>query len=175
MLKKIITGAAYVCLIVVLGLAIRYFMAGSTTPAINSKPLFSAQLLDPQGVKQNLSQYQGKIIVLNLWATWCPPCREEMPELNALYLEYKSKNVVVLGVALDDLASVITFLKSSPVNYPVYITENEAMDLGAELGNDQGVLPYTVIINSDGSVIKTFFGRINKPLLEGTIKTLLPR
>jgi len=175
MLKKIITASAYVCLIVILGLVIRYFMVSSSKPAIDSKPLFSTQLLTPQGVKQNLSQYQGKIIVLNLWATWCPPCREEMPELNALYQEYKDKNVVVLGVALDELASVITFLKSSSVNYPIYITENEAMDLGAELGNDQGVLPYTVIINSDGSVIKTFFGRISKPLLEGTIKTLLPQ
>jgi len=175
MLKKIITASAYVCLIVILGLAIRYFMASSNKPEIDTKPAFNTQLLSPQGVKQNLSQYQGKIIVLNLWATWCPPCREEMPELNALYQDYKDKNVVVIGVALDDLASVITFLKSSPVNYPIYITENEAMDLGAELGNDQGVLPYTVIINSDGSVIKTFFGRISKPLLEGTIKTLLPQ
>jgi len=174
MLKKIITTAAYLLLIIILGLAIRNFIVGSSKPAINTKPLFTAQLINPQGVKQNISQYQGKIIVLNFWATWCPPCREEMPELSALYQEYKNKNVVVLGVALDDLASVITYLKSSPVNYPIYISENEGMDLGAELGNDQGVLPYTVIIDTDGNVIKTFFGRINKQLLESTIKTLLP-
>jgi len=174
MLKKIITTAAYLLLIIILGLAIRNFMVGSSKPAINTKPLFTAQLINPQGVKQDISQYQGKIIVLNFWATWCPPCREEMPELSALYQEYKNKNVVVLGVALDDLASVITFLKSSPVNYPIYISENEGVDLGTELGNDQGVLPYTVIIDTDGNVIKTFFGRINKQLLESTIKTLLP-
>ena len=81
---------------------------------------------------------------------------------------------MVLGLAIDDLALVKEFLQTSPVNYPIFIAENESMELGTELGNDQGVLPYTVIIDADGNVIKTFFGRISKPLLEETLKTLLP-
>ncbi|MEY3882783.1 MAG: hypothetical protein RLZZ379_61 [Pseudomonadota bacterium] len=125
------------------------------------------------GVSQALSQYQGKIIVLNFWATWCSPCREEMPELSQLYEEYKSKNVVVLGVAVDELALVKEFSQATPVSYPLFAAENDGMNLTANLGNDKGILPYTVIIKPDGSVVKTFFGRINKALILASLKPLL--
>lgn len=176
MLKKTLIIIVGLILLISLGLAVRRFSVSmdNNNTNINTAPLFTASLIDTQGAKQNLSQYQGKIIVLNFWATWCPPCREEMPELSQLHQEFQNKNVVVLGLAMDELALVKDFLQSSPVNYPIFITENESMELGTELGNDKGVLPYTIIINADGNIIKTFFGRISKPLLETTLKTLLP-
>jgi hypothetical protein len=82
---------------------------------------------------------------------------------------------VVLGIAEDELPLVQEYLGSSPVTYPIFIAENDAMNLGANLGNDKGVLPYTVIIAADGSVIDTFFGRISKSLLEKTLQNLLPQ
>lgn len=175
MLKKVLITIACLGLLISLGLAVRHFSVNSrgNNNIINTAPLFAASLTDVQGLKQNLSQYKGKIIVLNFWATWCPPCREEMPALSQLYQEYQNKNVVVLGIAIDELALVKDFLLSSPVNYPILISDNESMDLSTELGNDKDVLPYTVIINADGNVIDTFFGRISKPLLETTIQTLL--
>lgn len=182
MLKKPLSFIAYLTVLIILGLAVRHFAINpiydkpvNNKQKINSAPLFSTPLTDLQGVKQNLSQYKGKIIVLNFWATWCPPCREEMPELSQLQLEYKNRNVVVLGVAEDEWPLVKEYLQSSPVTYPIFIAENEGMNLGTDLGNDKGVLPYTVIIGADGSVIDTFYGRINKPLLEKSLQNLLPQ
>jgi len=177
MLKKSLSIITYLTILVILGLAVRHFAINPITnkpPAISGAALFNASLTDAQGIKQNLNQYKGKIIVVNFWATWCPPCREEMPELSLLQQEYKNKNVVVLGIAEDELALVKEHLQSSPVMYPVFIADNENMNLGESLGNDKAVLPYTVIINSDGIVIDTFFGRITKELLEKSIQNLLP-
>jgi thiol-disulfide isomerase/thioredoxin len=182
MLKKPLSFIAYLTILIILGLAVRHFAINpmydnqvNSKPKISSAPLFTTPLTNIQGVQQNLSQYKGKIIVLNFWATWCPPCREEMPELSQLQLEYKNKNVVVLGIAEDELPLVNEYLQSSPVTYPVFIAENDAMNLGANLGNDKGVLPYTVIIGADGDVIDTFYGRISKPLLEKYLLSLLPK
>ena len=182
MLKKPLTFIAYLITLIILGLLVRHYAINpiyenseSSKVEISSAPLFTTPLTNLQGLKQDLSQYKGKIIVLNFWATWCPPCREEMPELSELQLEYKNKNVVVIGIAEDELPLVQEYLQSSPVSYPIFIAENEAMNLGAKLGNDKGVLPYTVMIGADGRVIDTFYGRISKQLLEMSLQNLLPK
>lgn len=178
MLKKSLIAIACLAFLIGLGLTVRHFSvstAANANSGISSAPLFAASLTDTQGVKQNLNQYQGKIIVLNFWATWCPPCREEMPELSQLHQEFQNRNVVVLGVAIDELALVKDFLQTSPVSYPIFVADIERMDLSNQLGNSQDVLPYTVIINADGSIIKTFFGRISKPLIAETMQSILPQ
>lgn len=175
MLKKPLSFIAYLSLLVILGLAVRHFAINPIQEASKAAAtlLFSARMMDANGIKQNLDQYRGKIIVLNFWATWCPPCREEMPELSQLHLEYQNKNVVVIGIAEDELAPVQEYLHTSPVSYPVFIAENEHMELGSSLGNHQAVLPYTVIIDANGNVLQSFFGKINKPLLEKALQNLL--
>lgn len=182
MLKKILPKLVYLVIMFVLGFVIYYFFLGPNSilkdsdndnGKLSAQSLFSANLLNPDGVSQDLSQYKGKVIVLNFWATWCPPCREEMPELSALNKEYQDKNVVVLGIAIDELAQVKSFTQETPVSYPLFAAEEDGMSLGNSLGNDKGVLPYTVIINSDGKVVKPFFGRITKPLLETVLNPLL--
>lgn len=179
MLKKILSAIATVAVMMALGFAIyHYFLTPNNSSTqdsgLSTQAFFAANLPNENGVSQALSQYQGKIIVLNFWATWCAPCREEMPELSELYAEYKTKNVVVLGVAIDELALVKEFSLATPVSYPLFAAENDGMNLGINLGNDKGILPYTVIIKDDGSVVKTFFGRINKSLIASTLKPLLP-
>ena len=178
MLKKILSAIAYLAVTMALGFAIYHFVLSpnsrsSQSAALATQALFAANLPNENGVSQALSQYKGKIIVLNFWATWCSPCREEMPELSQLYEEYKSKNVVVLGVAVDELALVKEFSQATPVSYPLFAAENDGMNLTANLGNDKGILPYTVIIKPDGSVVRTFFGRINKALILASLKPLL--
>jgi len=182
MLKKPLSFIAYLTILIILGLGVRHFAINpiydnpvNTKVEMSSAPLFNTPLTDLQGTQQNLSQYKGKIIVVNFWATWCPPCREEMPELSQLQSEYKNRNVVVLGIAEDEMPLVKEYLQSSPVTYPIFIAENEGMNLGANLGNDKGVLPYTVIIGADGSVIETFYGKISKVLLEKSLLNLLSR
>lgn len=188
MLKRILHSIGYLAVMLCLGFAIYYYflspnkvLSNSNTNISNAKystlstqEFFAANLPNENGVDQALRQYKGKIIVLNFWATWCPPCREEMPELSQLHQEYQNKNVAVLGVAIDEQGLVKEFTQSTPVSYPLFAAENEGMALGNNLGNDKGVLPYTVIINTDGSVVKTYFGRISKSLLETTLSTLLP-
>lgn len=177
MLKKIISFSAYLIVIVILGLVIRYFAYNPlVSPSqINTAPFFSTTLIDTNNVKTSLEQYRGKIIVLNFWATWCPPCREEMPELSQLQTAYQDKNVVVIGVAIDEVAAVNEYLQTSPVSYPILLSENESMDLAMQLGNEQAVLPYTVIIDANGNVIDTFLGRITLPLLEKSLLKLMPQ
>lgn len=135
----------------------------------STQALFAANFPDEKGQTQALKQYAGKIVVLNFWATWCEPCRDEMPELSTLHSESKNKNIVVLGVAIDDVNAINEFSKQTKVSYPLFAADMQGMELASNLGNDKGVLPYTVIIRADGSVAKTYFGRVTKPLLEETL------
>lgn len=184
MLKKPLAFITYLLILVMLGLGVRHFainpqedtssglLTDSHLADISSDPFFSARMKTPQGVEQGMQQYQGKILVVNFWATWCPPCREEMPELSQFQTAYQQKNVVVIGIAEDEPAPVKEYLEGAPVTYPVYVAENANMNLGTTLGNSKGVLPYTVIIKEDGSILKTFYGRINKTLLEKSLQML---
>lgn len=170
MLKKLFSLAPYLIVIAILGSLIRYFaLHPISTPQVKAQSLYSTALRNTAGEKANLGSYRGKMIVLNFWATWCPPCREEMPELSALQDAYKDKNVVVLGIAVDETNAIKQFLTEAPVSYPIYIAENESMALATELGNTQSILPYTVIIDTNNIVIDTFLGRINKKMLEEAI------
>ena len=166
----------YIILIITLGFAVRYFILNSHADdkgKVATHALFAANLPDEKGRPQALKQYAGKIVVLNFWATWCEPCREEMPELSQLYDAYKNKNVIVLGVAIDDVGAVGNFVKETKVSYPLFAADMQGMQYATNLGNDKDVLPYTVIIKADGTVAKTYFGRVTKPLLEETLSNLL--
>ncbi|HIG78693.1 MAG TPA: TlpA family protein disulfide reductase, partial [Cycloclasticus sp.] len=87
------------------------------------------------------------------WATWCPPCRKEIPEFIALQREYRPSNLQFIGVAIDDAVSVDTFAMDIGINYPNLIAEMEGIDLATEYGNALGALPYSVIINPAGHII----------------------
>ena len=180
MLKQLKMPLFYLALMMSIGFAIFYLflnpqtqiVSKTPTPTSSTQALFTANFPDEHGKPQALNQYKGKVIVLNFWASWCEPCREEMPELSELHTANKDKNVVVLGMAIEDVAGVNDFLKETKVSYPLFAADVQGMDIAASLGNNKGVLPYTVIIKADGSIAKTYFGRITKPLLEQTLKTL---
>ncbi len=175
MLNKLVSPIGAFILIVCIGLATSYFTNQPLVEAINNSPtqaLFAANFPDENGKAQALKQWQGKIIVLNFWATWCPPCREEMPELSELHTEYQDKNVVVIGISLDDVALIKEFAETTDISYPLLAAEDTGMALAAALGNNKGALPYTLIIKPDGTIVQTYFGRITKALLEKTLKTL---
>lgn len=181
MFKQLKMPLFYLALMMIFGFAIFYFFLNPQTQIVSKQPtptsstqaLFTASLPDENGKPQALNQYEGKVVVLNFWASWCEPCREEMPELSELHTAYKNKNVVVLGMAIEDVAGINDFLKETKVSYPLFAADVQGMDIATSLGNNKGVLPYTVIIKVDGTVVKTYFGRITKPLLEQTLKTIL--
>ena len=172
--KASIHLAIYVLAIIFLGFSIfRIFLMPPEKNTSSTASLFASVINDPEGRPQSLRQFENKIIVLNFWATWCEPCREEMPELSNFYSENKSNNVVVVGIAIDEAKAVKSYLKKTKVIYPILADEDKGVILSKNLGNNQGILPYTVVINSKGSIQKTILGRIHKDQLDAILKPLL--
>jgi len=102
--------------------------------------------------------HAGKPILVNLWASWCGPCIQEMPELDRFAASQGANGTQVVGIALDDAEAVQAFLKRVPVRYTILLDEAGPRDAGVQLGNPKGVLPYTVLISADGRLIKQKIG-----------------
>lgn len=168
--RKLLIALAALAGAAALALAPRYMTdKGSATQA-----LFAARMPDAEGRMQALSQWRGKTLVVNFWASWCPPCLEEMPELSALQNDYRARNVVVLGISSDDQARVGRFAHGTTVSYPLLAGDFEAMRLAELLGNTRAVLPYTVVIRSDGSLAMRYAGRIDINTLKQHLDASLP-
>lgn len=134
---------------------------------------FNATLSALDGTPQALSQWQGKIVIANFWATWCLPCRDEIPELIDTYAAYHQKDLVILGIAIDDAEKAAAFSKEFKINYPVLVGEFDAFSLAEAMGNLQGALPFTVTIDRSGMIVDTHLGRIKKKQIEKIIKPML--
>lgn len=131
--------------------------------------LWAMQLPDSYGKPQSLVQWRGKMLVLNFWATWCAPCREEIPDLLATRSEYASKNLEIVGIAIDQAQSVKEYMHDMRIAYPVLIGEGGALTLARALGNPSGALPYTVVISPEGRVLMRHLGRLPKPKLQAIL------
>ena len=135
------------------------------------RPSFS--LPDMQGVVRHAKEWDGQVLVLNFWATWCPPCRKEMPDFIAMQELYGAQGLQFVGVALDELEKVETFIDTMGVEYPILLGGEKALDVSNRYGNTYGALPYTVLIDREGMIVSTFRGEVSRPEIEKTIKTLL--
>lgn len=124
---------------------------GEAVPAIRLPALDGATVELP-------AAYAGRPVLVNLWASWCGPCIEEMPELDRFAAAQGPNGTQVVGIALDDAAAVEAFLKRVPVRYPILLDEAGPRDAGVQLGNPKGVLPYTALISTDGRLIKQKIG-----------------
>ena len=122
------------------------------------------QALD--GSPMRLADFRGRPLLINVWASWCAPCVEEMPELAAFSAEQGETGVQVIGLALDTPAAVQDFLARVPVPYPIAIEPPGPADSSVALGNARGLLPYTVLIDADGHLLKRKLG----PFAHGQIK-----
>lgn len=118
---------------------------------------------------QALSQYRGKPLVVNFWASWCAPCRQEMPDFVAAQKAFGDK-VRFVGIAIDNKAAVQKFLKEVPVNYPVLLGEQDAMDLMRAEGNKFGALPFTLVFDAKGNKVATHPGILHKEKLDQYLK-----
>ena len=116
-------------------------------------------LATPNGARVEIPRdWAGKPTLVNLWASWCAPCLKEMPELQAFASEQAANGVQVVGIALDDAASVQAMLQRLAITYPNLIDAPGPADAGVRLGNPAGVLPYTVLVSAEGRVLKTRIG-----------------
>ena len=143
----------------------------ASDPAI--KAFFANPWQSPDGKLADTEKWRGKVLVVNFWASWCPPCVEEMPTLDKLQQEFKAQNVLFVGIGIDSPSNIREFLKSTPVSYPIVIGGLEGSNLSKQMGNTQGALPYTVIINAKGKATYTKLGKISEEELRKAIKDAL--
>ena len=122
--------------------------------------LWQLELATPQGTLLRLAALRGKPLLLNFWATWCPPCVEELPLLSRFYQENAGKGWQVLGLAVDQQDAVKRFLAQAPVSFPVVLAGTAGIELYRSLGNLSGGLPFTVVLGSDGRVAHRKMGKI---------------
>jgi thiol-disulfide isomerase/thioredoxin len=127
-------------------------------------PTFSLRSLDRSAVEVPAA-FQGRPVLINVWASWCGPCVTEMPALQAFAKEQGANGVQVVGIALDDVDAVRAFIERTGVTYPILVDAPGPADAGVRLGNPKGVLPYSVLIDADGRLLKQRIG----PFEEGEI------
>lgn len=130
-------------------------------------------LFDTAGARRHLSEWRGKVVALNFWATWCPPCREEIPYFVELQDHYMDAGLQFVGVALHEAEEVRDFLQEFKVNYPSLVGQGEVIALAGRLGNAIGALPYTVILDRHGRIAFTRRGPLSKAEAEAAIQNLL--
>ena len=132
--------------------------------------VFAIEADDLTGQSISLESYQGKALVLNFWATWCPPCVKEMPELEALSQAHPE--VQFVGLAIDTQRNVKRFLEKVPVNYAIYVTGHRGVQIMKTLGNKAGGIPFTLVLNADGSVAQQVLGQIDSAQLDQILTKL---
>jgi thiol-disulfide isomerase/thioredoxin len=115
----------------------------------------------PAGTSLAMQAFRGKPMVLNFWATWCPPCIEELPLLDRFFREQSSKGWQVVGLAIDQPSSVRKFLERTPVSFPIGLAGLGGTELGLALGNAGGGLPFTVVVGSSGEILQRKIGRLS--------------
>jgi thiol-disulfide isomerase/thioredoxin len=125
-------------------------------------PIFwGAQLDTPSGTPLALASLRGKPLLLNFWATWCPPCIEELPLLDAFYQQNKSRQWQVLGIAIDQPSAVRNWLQRSPLSFPVALGGLEGSEMSKRLGNASGGLPFSVLFAANGEVLERKLGQLS--------------
>lgn len=135
--------------------------------------LMLVSLPDLGGKAQAFSQWRGKVLVVNFWATWCAPCRAEIPELMRVQRNHESNGVQVVGIAIDNAAKVIDYAEEIGIDYVLLLGSGEVLGIAKELGNRAGVLPFTVILDRSGKVVHAYAGALTEVALSRVLVPLL--
>ncbi len=138
----------------------------SSAPGDRADALWSLTLNTPAGTELALSSLRGRPLLVNFWATWCPPCVEEMPLLDRFFRENSASGWNVLGLAIDQPSSVRQFLTRTPVSFPIGLAGLEGTELGRSLGNQTGGLPFTVVIDAKGLIRQRKMGQVTPAELD---------
>ena len=157
----------------VLALALGIAVAVWDRTPPDASALLALSLPDMRGTTQPLAQWRGKVLVVNFWATWCVPCREEMPEFVRAQRELGPQGVQFVGIAVDQPDKVAQFAKELDLNYPALIGGYDVVDVSKPLGNRLLALPFTVILDRHGHIVHTQLGPLKPDQLRSILANLL--
>jgi thiol-disulfide isomerase/thioredoxin len=135
--------------------------------------LTRADLPDLAGSRTTLERWRGKIVVVNFWASWCPPCREEIPGLMRIQRKFAANGLQVVGIAVDSVEKSRQAAGEMGISYPVLVAEVQIIDVTRRLGNRAGGLPFTVVLDREGRLVTTHLGLLSEAQLEQLVKPLL--
>ncbi|HJV25117.1 MAG TPA: TlpA disulfide reductase family protein [Aromatoleum sp.] len=147
----------------------------SGVTAEQGAPILALTLPDADNRPQALDQWRGKVLVVNFWATWCPPCLRELPEFSDVARRHADQPVQFVGISIDRLENVRHFVSITQIPYPLLIGSPETVDLTVPLGNTAHALPFTAIFDRAGTLRFVKLGTLNADELAGKIRALLDR
>jgi thiol-disulfide isomerase/thioredoxin len=151
-----------------------YFVSGSwRTAQIDGDRILGATFPDLSGTPRTIGSWKGKVLVVNFWATWCPPCLEEIPMFVRLQRELGQQGLQFVGIAVDRQDKVAQFVAKNAVNYPIMIGQLDAISVAESAGNDSGGLPYTLVFDRQGQVVSRHYGGLTEQELRPIIQKLL--
>ena len=139
-------------------------------PSVSPAALYAATFRDDNGASQPLGRFQGRLLVLNFWATWCAPCREEMPAFQRLQTAWAERGVAFVGLSSENPQLARRFAAQHGIGYPLWTGGAEVMELSRRLGNHAGVLPHTAIISPEGRVVAAKVGPYNEAELAAILQ-----
>lgn len=161
------------------GVALAAGVAGAVVgPLVLQRESGAASLLstvfpDLQGQPRRLRDWEGRVAVVNFWATWCEPCREEIPLLIAARAQYGAQGVEVVGIGIDQLDKIHEFATKFKIDYPLLVGDIRALDVMRDLGNQAGALPYTVVLDRSGKVAARRLGAYKPGELDRVLAAIL--
>lgn len=136
-------------------------------------PLDGVRFPDLSGSMRDLAEWRGNVLVLNFWATWCAPCREEIPMLVQARESYAPQGVEIVGIAIDNAAKVREFAAAARITYPILLADGSGLDFMRALGNSAGGLPYTVFVDQAGRPARSKLGALTRAELDAILSQLL--
>jgi len=133
----------------------------TTAPEVNTHPSFSLAGLD--GRMHDFAEYDGRHRLLNFWATWCAPCRREIPLLKEFQAEQGDDGILIIGIAVDFMDEVQNYAEAAEFNYPILVGEMDAMAVAEQSGLVFHAMPFTMIVTRDGEFLSAHFGELHRP------------
>ncbi|MEE7627540.1 TlpA disulfide reductase family protein [Methylobacter sp. Wu8] len=155
----------------VLGVTARQLFPPAEKTGPSALPEFN--LPDLSGRQHNISEWRGKVLVINFWATWCPPCLKEIPDFVALQAQYADKDLQFIGIALEDREPVAEYTAATQINYPILLGGDNGIALSQQLGNTIGAVPYTLVVDRKGQIIFRHPGELSKQQIMEVVTPIL--
>lgn len=178
--RQAVAFAAVALIALGTGYLVHSSLRGASQPELTVKPsargaeaILAASLPDLQGNSQPISQWRGKVLVVNFWATWCEPCRKEIPEFIKTQNRYRDQGLLFVGIAIDQKENIATYSKEVGINYPVLVGDFDTIELSRHAGNSYSGLPFTAVIDRNGKIADVHLGGLTGTELETIVKPLL--